>query len=91
MLTKEEKTNQIKFLELINQYTNTDRKVIKTNYCRILKEYGIRPADIIKLGYQSPNVYSWSAMTANNIPMFWQGLHLAVEFNFDVKEFLKEV
>lgn len=88
---EELKYSQAEMLELINQYENTDRKVIKLNLKRILTEQGIKPKQIIELGYTSPNTYSWLAPTANNIPMFDQALHLAVEFNFDVQEFLKEI
>jgi hypothetical protein len=83
--------SQREFLELINQYDNTDRKIIKQNLKRILVEYGIKPKQIIELGYKSPNVYAWLAPTAPNVPMFDQALHLAVEFDFDVQEFLKEI
>lgn len=79
------------FLNLINQYNSTDREVIKTNLKRILIEQGIKPKQIIELGYKSPNVYAWLAPTANNIPMLDQALHLACEFGFDVQEFLKEI
>jgi hypothetical protein len=82
---------QGEFLNLINQYNSIDRKIIKGNLKRILVEYSIKPKQIIELGYTSPNVYSWLAPTANNIPMFDQALHLAVEFDFDVQEFLKEI
>ncbi len=79
------------FLNLINQYNSTDRKIIKANLKRILTEYGIKPKQIIELGYSSPNVYSWLAPTANNIPLFTQALHISVEFNFDIQEFLQEI
>lgn len=82
---------QREFLELINQYNSTDRKILKGNLKRILVEQGIKPKQIIELNYSSPNVYSWLAPTAPNIPMFDQALHLAVEFGFDVQEFLKEI
>lgn len=83
--------SQREFLNLINQYNSTDRKILKQNLKRILTEYGIKPKQIIELGYTSPNVYSWLAPTANNIPMFDQALHLACEFDFDVQEFLEEI
>lgn len=98
MQTLADKINQIdkleaqrEFLNLINQYNSTDRKIIKLNLKRILAEYEIKPKQIIELGYTSPNVYSWLAPTANNIPMFDQALHLSVAFDFDIEEFLKEI
>ena len=85
------KYTQQEILNLINQYENTERKTIKLNLKRILSEQGIKPKQIIELGYTSPNTYSWLAPTANNIPLFTQALHLACEFNFDVREFLKDI
>lgn len=88
---EDKKYTQEEMLNLINQYENTDRKTIKLNLKRILAEQGIKPKHIIELGYTSPNTYSWLAPTANNIPIFHQSLHLACEFGFDLKEFLKEI
>jgi hypothetical protein len=88
---EELKYSQSEMLELINQYQTADRKLIKLNLKRILTEQDIKPKEIIELGYTSTNTYSWLAPTANNIPLFHQSLHIACEFNFDVKEFLKEI
>lgn len=88
---EELKYSQSEMLELINQYNTTDRKVIKNNLIRIQNELDIKTRQIIELGYASPNVYAWKAPTTNNIPMLNQALHLAVAFEFDVKEFLKEI
>jgi hypothetical protein len=89
------KTDQLEiqreFLELMNQYNNTDRKVIKQNLKRIIDKLGLERKDIIKLGYTSTNVYSWFANVNNNIPMLEQALTIACEFDFDVYEFLKEI
>lgn len=82
-------TAQTEFLGIINQYNNSDRQIIKNNYRRILKEHNIKPADIVvKIGYMGPNVYSWSAKAAPNIPMFNQALAIAVNFGFSIEEFL---
>jgi len=88
---EELKYSQVEMLELIQTYNNTDRKIIKHNLIRIQNELDIKTRQIIELGYASPNVYAWKAPTTNNIPMLDQALHLAVEFNFDVREFLKEI
>lgn len=77
-------------LRFINQYNSTDRKVIKENLKRLMKEKGFSKEDIIKLGYGKHNVMAWINSACNNIPMFWQSLDLAVNFNFDVTEFLQE-
>ncbi|MDD2627787.1 MAG: hypothetical protein PHD20_02755 [Clostridia bacterium] len=83
--------NQAEILELINQYNSTDRKLIKLNYKRILEQYSIMPKEIMELGYQKNNVYSWSTKSSPNIPMFDQALTISVAFNFPVEEFLKEI
>jgi len=85
------KYTQQEILNLINEYGIVDRKIIKQNLKRILSEQGIKPRDIIELGYKSPNVYAWYAPTANNIPLIDQALTIACEFNFDVREFLEEI
>ena len=82
---------QAEFLQIIKQYNSTDRKIIKANLKHIMDIYGIKPADIIALGYSSRNVYAWTNKSANNIPMFNQALNIAVEFHFDIKEFLRNI
>ena len=37
-------------LDLIIEYENTDRKVIKSNLKKLMKKYKFKPADIINLG-----------------------------------------
>lgn len=80
---------QAEFLNIIKQYSSTDRKVIKTNLKRIMDVYGIKPADIISLGYSPRNVYAWTNKSTNNIPLFNQALKMAVKFNFSITEFIK--
>jgi uncharacterized alpha/beta hydrolase family protein len=80
---------QAEFLQLLQQYSSTDRKVIKANLKRIMDMYGIKPADIIALGYSSRNVYAWTNRSTSNIPLFEQALNIAVKFNFSITEFLK--
>jgi len=82
---------QAQFLQLIQQYNSTDRKVIKANLKRIMDIYNIKPADIISLGYSPCNVYAWTNKGTKNIPMFNQALNIAVEFHFDIKEFLRNI
>ena len=81
--------SQTEMLELLNNYNTMDRIIIKKNLRRIMKEKNFKVKDIVKLGYTFTNVYSWINPSTNNIPMFNQGLDVAVHFNFDVKEFLK--
>ena len=80
---------QAGFLQLIQQYNSTDRRVIKANLKRLMIDYSIKPADIIQLGYKPNNVYTWTNKGCNNIPMFEQALSIAVKFNFNVKKFLE--
>ena len=80
---------QAEFLNIIKQYSSTDRSIIKANLKRIMDIYGIKPADIISLGYSPRNVYAWTNKSANNIPLFGQALNIAVKFNFSITEFIK--
>jgi len=80
---------QAEFLQLIQQYNSTDRKVIKANLRRIMDTYEIKPADIMSLGYSPRNVYAWTNKSTKNIPLFEQALNIAVKFNFSITEFIK--
>ena len=80
---------QAEFLQIIKQYNSTDRKIIKTNLKRIMNIQGIKPADIISLGYSPRNVYAWTNRSTKNIPLFEQALHISTSFNFNITEFLK--
>lgn len=81
---------QKELLEIINEYNSINRKIIKKNLKRIMKEKGFRSADIMQLGYSKHNTYSWTNSAVSNIPMFNQALHLAVSFDFNVKELIKK-
>lgn len=54
-----------------------------------MNQYNFKSAEVMDLGYNKYNVYSWTNVRANNIPMFDQALHMAVHFGFDVRELLK--
>jgi hypothetical protein len=85
---------QSEMLNLINKYNikdQTTRKIIKQNYIRILDEFNIQPKQIMELGYAKNNTYSWSTKASPNVPMFDQALTISVAFDFDVREFLKEI
>ena len=85
---------QSEMLNLIDKYNikdQTTRKIIKQNYIRILDEFNIQPKEIMELGYAKNNVYSWSTKASPNVPMFDQALTISVAFDFDVREFLKEI
>ena len=83
--------NQSEILELINTYNSTDRITIKVNLRRLMTEYNIKSGDIIFLGFKPNNVYSWANQASNNIPIFEFALRIATRFNFDMKEYLKEI
>ena len=55
-------------LELINSYENTDRKIIKNNLKRVMKENKLKLRDIVELGYNRHNAASWTNSATNNIP-----------------------
>ena len=40
---------QVEFLQLIQQYNSTDRRIIKANLKHIMDIYNIKPADIAAL------------------------------------------
>lgn len=82
---------QAEFLNIIHQYQNSDRNIIKANLRRLMDKYNIRASDIIKIGYKANNVYSWTNQTSNNIPLFDQALSIATTFNFSIEEFLKNI
>lgn len=82
---------QEQILNIIKQYQNTDRNIIKANLRRLMSEYNIKASDIIKIGFKANNVYSWTNQTSNNIPMFEQSLSIATTFNFSIEEFLKNI
>ena len=71
--------------------TPDTRKTIKQNYMRILRQFDIQPKEIMELGYAKNNVYSWSTKASPNVPMFDQALTIACAFDFDIREFLKEI
>jgi hypothetical protein len=81
-------------LNLVNQYNTKDknvRKIIKHNYIRILNQYNIEPKEIMELGFNKNNTYTWSTKCQPNVPMLNQALTIACAFNFDIYEFLKEI
>lgn len=80
---------QVKILSLLNDYNNTQREIIKKNLKRVMNQYNFKSAEVMDLGYNKYNVYSWTNSRANNIPMFDQALNIAVHFNFDIRELLK--
>jgi hypothetical protein len=80
---------QSEVLEFINNYNNTDRKVIKQNLKRVMKENDFKLNDIVNLGYNRHNAAAWTNKACLNIPMLDQSLNMAVNFKFDVKQLIK--
>jgi len=92
--TEDIKQDQAEFFNLMNRYNNVDRKIIKANLKRLMKEKEIKPNDIMLLftkDFTINNVYAWTNKAANNIPLFDQAFNIATKFNFSVEEFLKEI
>lgn len=82
---------QNEFLDIINKYNELDRKDITINLLVILKKNGIKNKQIIEdTGYTPSKVNSWLAVSSPNIPTFDDALMLAVKYNFDIKELIKE-
>lgn len=68
-----------------------DRKNIKINLIMIFKKAGIKNKQIIEdTGYTQYKVNSWFALSTQNIPTFEDALMLAVRYNFDIKELIKD-
>ena len=83
---------QSEFLSIINKYNNADRKDIKINLLTIFKKRGIKNKQIIEETEYTPyKVNSWFAFSSPNIPTFEDALMLAVKYNFDIQELIKEV
>ena len=57
----------------------------------IFKKAGIKNKQIIEdTGYTPYKVNSWFAVSSQNIPTFEDALMLAVRYNFDIKELIKD-
>ena len=83
--------NQSELLDTINTYNSTEKKVVKTNLKRIMKEKKFKLRDIEKLGFKHDNAASWTNKAALNAPLFDQALTIGVKFKFDVMELTKAV
>lgn len=82
---------QDEFLKIMQKYNSMDRKTITINLSTIYKKLGIKAKDIIEdLQYSSYKVHSWTAISSPNIPTFEDALLLAVKYNFDIKELIKD-
>ena len=82
---------QEELLGIINKYNNTDRKDIKINLLMIFKRKGIKNKQIIEeTEYTSYKVNSWFAFSSPNIPTFEDALMLAVKYDFNITELIRE-
>lgn len=82
---------QQEFLDIINKYNNMDRKNIKINLLMIFKKMGIKNKQIIEETEYTPyKVNSWFAFSSTNVPTLEDALMLAVKYDFDIKELIKE-
>ena len=82
---------QQEFLDIINKYNNADRKDVKINLLMIFKKKEIKNKQIIEDTEYTPyKVNSWFAFSSPNIPTFEDALMLAVKYDFDIQELIKE-
>lgn len=82
---------QKELLDIIKTYNNMDRRLITINLSTIFKKNGIKNKKVIQdTKYSSYKVNSWFALSSPNIPTFEDALMLAVKYNFDIKELIKE-
>lgn len=57
----------------------------------ITKKTGIKNKQVMEdTGYTSSKVNGWFALSSPNIPTFEDALMLAVKYDFDIKELIKE-
>ena len=82
---------QQEFLNILRKYNGMDRRNITINLSTIAKKLGIKNKQVIEdTQYSSYKVNSWFALSSPNIPTFEDGLMLAVKYNFDIKDLIKE-
>ena len=82
---------QQEFLDILRKYNGMDRRNITINLSTIAKKLGIKNKQVIEdTQYSSYKVNSWFALSSPNIPTFEDALMLAVKYNFDIKELIKE-
>lgn len=68
-----------------------NRKDIKVNLLMVFKKKGIKNKQIMEeTEYTSSKVNSWFAFSSNNIPTFEDALMLAVKYDFDIQDLIKE-
>ena len=83
--------NQEELLDIINKYNIIDRKTIKINLLIIIKKKGIKNKQIIEETQYTPyKVNSWLALSSPNIPTFEDALMLAVKYDFNINDLIKE-
>lgn len=82
---------QAEFLSIISKYNNADRKDIKINLLTIFKKKSIKNKQIIEETEYTPyKVNSWFAFSSPNVPTFEDALMLAVKYDFDIQDLIKE-
>ena len=85
------KYTQEEFLDIILKYNSMDRKIIKINLSSILKKSGIKNKQVIKDTEYTPyKVNGWLALSSTNVPTFEDALMLAVRYNFNIEDLIKE-
>lgn len=81
---------QTEFLEIIQKYNNMDRRTITINLSTISKRVGIKNKQVIEdTQYNAHKVNSWFALSSPNVPTFEDALWLAVLYDFDIKELIR--
>ena len=82
---------QAEFLEIMQKYNNMNRKTITINLIMLYKTLGIKNKTVMEeLNYSSYKVNSWTALSSPNVPTFEDALVLAVRYDFDIKDLIKE-
>ena len=82
---------QQEFLNILRKYNGMDRRNITINLSTIAKKLGIKNKQVIEdTKYSSYKVNSLFALSSPNIPTFEDALMLAVKYNFDIKDLIRE-
>lgn len=82
--------SQKEFLDIVQKYNAMNRRMITINLSTICKILGIKNKRVIEdTQYNAHKVNSWFALSSPNIPTFEDALLLAVLYDFDIKELIK--
>lgn len=87
----ENKYTQLELLDIMQQYNDTDRQIIKRNLQIVKEIYNFQNVDIMKdFDYKEEKIKGWFNRSNPVIPIFQDALRLAVHYDFDITELLEK-